>query len=409
MENKNRCAWSEKDDLYRHYHDNEWGNPVFDDQKLFEFLILETFQAGVSWHLILKKRENFRKSFLNFDYQQIALFSDFEIQELMNDAGIIRNSLKIKSAVANAKAFIKIQEEFGSFSTYIWSFVDGKPIENQFTELAQVPAYTPLAEKISKELKKLNNYKHKKIHPSAVVKVRAGLMYYRLGCESNELHSKLLNYWIGMEFIFSAYESSENTIPRLKKYYSKMHGLLLFKRILLSFHSNIQNLEVASHFVNYKLDDIEYLMVKDNYDNAIGLMKTHPLFAYRAKMIKELFDDPKRISKMVHKSLDNMKRNLTRIYRIRNEIVHNASSISGMETVVSHMKFYLLFTIYSVIQFFDERADDFNFDGRIDIDDFFEIRELKFDNMFPKSDTNIEIEKLKLLKMPMEELFYPRS
>ena len=154
MENKNRCAWSEKDDLYRLYHDNEWGNPVFDDQKLFEFLILETFQAGVSWHLILKKRENFRKAFLNFDYQQIALFSDFEIQELMNDAGIIRNSLKIKSAVANAKAFIKIQEEFGSFSTYIWSFVDGKPIENQFTELAQVPAYTPLAEKISKELKK---------------------------------------------------------------------------------------------------------------------------------------------------------------------------------------------------------------------------------------------------------------
>ncbi|MDD2985626.1 DNA-3-methyladenine glycosylase I [Flavobacterium sp.] len=154
MENKNRCAWSEKDDLYRHYHDNEWGNPVFDDQKLFEFLILETFQAGVSWHLILKKRENFRKAFLNFDYQQIALFGDFEIQELMNDAGIIRNSLKIKSAVANAKAFIKIQEEFGSFSTYIWSFVDGKPIENQFTELVQVPAYTPLAEKISKELKK---------------------------------------------------------------------------------------------------------------------------------------------------------------------------------------------------------------------------------------------------------------
>jgi hypothetical protein len=257
--------------------------------------------------------------------------------------------------------------------------------------------------------KKLNNLEVKKIHPSAVEKVRAGLMYYRLGCESNELHSKLLNYWIGMEFIFSAYESSENTIPRLKKYYSKMHGLLLFKRILLSFHSNIQNLEVASHFVNYKLDDIEYLIDKDNYDNAIGLMKTHPLFAYRAKMIMELFDDPKRISKMVHKSLDNMKRNLTRIYRIRNEIVHNASSISGMETVVSHMKFYLLFTIYSVIQFFDERADDFNFDGRIDIDDFFEIRELKFDNMFPKSDTNIEIEKLKLLKMPVEELFYPRS
>ena len=154
MDAKNRCAWCEKDDLYRDYHDNEWGNPVYDDAKLFEFLVLETFQAGVSWHLVLKKRENFRKAFLNFDYQKIAHFGEFEEQELMKDAGIIRNSLKIKSAIANANAFIKVQEEFGSFSNYIWGFVDGKPIENQFTELSQIPAYTPLAEKMSKELKK---------------------------------------------------------------------------------------------------------------------------------------------------------------------------------------------------------------------------------------------------------------
>jgi DNA-3-methyladenine glycosylase I len=151
---KNRCAWSEKDDLYRKYHDEEWGNPVFDDQKLFEFLILETFQAGVSWYLILKKRENFRKAFLDFDYKQIAHFGDYEVQELMKDTGIIRNTLKIKSAIANAKAFIKIQEEFGSFSSFIWGYVDGKPIMNQFTSLSEVPAFTPLAEKISKDLKK---------------------------------------------------------------------------------------------------------------------------------------------------------------------------------------------------------------------------------------------------------------
>ena len=154
MDARNRCAWCEKDDLYRDYHDNEWGNPVYDDAKLFEFLVLETFQAGVSWHLVLKKRENFRKAFLNFDYQKIAHFGEFEEHELMKDAGIIRNSLKIKSAIANANAFIKVQEEFGSFSNYIWGFVDGKPIENQFTELSQIPAYTPLAEKMSKELKK---------------------------------------------------------------------------------------------------------------------------------------------------------------------------------------------------------------------------------------------------------------
>ena len=154
MESKTRCAWCEKDDLYRIYHDEEWGNPVFDDAKLFEFLILETFQAGVSWHLILKKRENFRKAFLDFDYKQIAHFDDYEVQELMKDAGIIRNTLKIKSAISNAKAFIKVQEEFGSFSNFIWGYVEGKPIMNQFTSLSEVPAFTPLAEKISKDLKK---------------------------------------------------------------------------------------------------------------------------------------------------------------------------------------------------------------------------------------------------------------
>ncbi|MGL2962909.1 DNA-3-methyladenine glycosylase I [Flavobacterium sp. RSB2_4_14] len=154
MENKIRCAWCEKDDLYRDYHDNEWGNPVYDDDKLFEFLVLETFQAGVSWHLILKKRENFRKAFLNFDYHQIAFFDDYEVEKLMKDAGIIRNTLKIKSAINNAKAFIKIQEEYGSFSKFIWNYVDGKPIVNHFNSLSEIPAYTPLAEKISKDLKK---------------------------------------------------------------------------------------------------------------------------------------------------------------------------------------------------------------------------------------------------------------
>ncbi len=154
MESKTRCAWCEKDDLYRIYHDEERGNPVFDDAKLFEFLILETFQAGVSWHLILKKRENFRKAFLDFDYKQIAHFDDYEVQELMKDAGIIRNTLKIKSAISNAKAFIKVQEEFGSFSNFIWGYVEGKPIMNQYTSLSEVPAFTPLAEKISKDLKK---------------------------------------------------------------------------------------------------------------------------------------------------------------------------------------------------------------------------------------------------------------
>lgn len=154
MPNKNRCAWCEKDDLYRNYHDNEWGKPVYDDATLFEFLILETFQAGLSWHTILKKRENFRKAFDQFDVKKVAAYGDKKLQILIEDTGIIRNQLKIKSAVSNAQAFIKIQEEFGSFSKYIWAFVDGKPIDNKPQTLKDVPATTPLSDALSKDLKK---------------------------------------------------------------------------------------------------------------------------------------------------------------------------------------------------------------------------------------------------------------
>jgi DNA-3-methyladenine glycosylase I len=154
MENKTRCAWCEKDDLYRKYHDEEWGTPVYDDPTLFEFLILETFQAGLSWYTILAKRENFRKAFDNFDYKKIAQYSEDKIQELLLDTGIIRNKLKVYSAVSNAVAFMKVQEEFGSFSKYIWGFIDGKPIDNNLQSLKDIPATTPLSDAISKDLKK---------------------------------------------------------------------------------------------------------------------------------------------------------------------------------------------------------------------------------------------------------------
>lgn len=149
-----RCSWCEKDDLYRKYHDEEWGIPVYDDAKLFEFLILETFQAGLSWHTILKKREGFRTAFHNFNYEIISNYSENKIQELMLDAGIIRNQLKIRSVVSNANAFMKVQEEFGSFSKYIWGFVDGKPIDNYPKMHADIPATTPLSDAISKDLKR---------------------------------------------------------------------------------------------------------------------------------------------------------------------------------------------------------------------------------------------------------------
>jgi DNA-3-methyladenine glycosylase I len=154
MENKTRCSWCEKDDLYRDYHDNEWGNPVYEDDKLFEFLVLETFQAGLSWYTILKKRDNFRKAFDQFNYKKIAQYGDAEIERLMQDIGIIRNGLKIKGTITNAIAFMEIQKEFGSFSNYIWGFTDGKPIDNNPKTLKDVPAVNEISDSLSKDLKK---------------------------------------------------------------------------------------------------------------------------------------------------------------------------------------------------------------------------------------------------------------
>jgi len=154
MEEKSRCGWCLSSELYKEYHDQEWGTPVYDDATLFEFLILETFQAGLSWITILNKRENFRRAFDQFDYKKIAKYTEDKIQELLLDSGIIRNKLKVRSAVSNAQAFIKIQEEFGSFSKYIWGFTDGKPIVNNPKTLKEVPATTPLSDAISKDLKK---------------------------------------------------------------------------------------------------------------------------------------------------------------------------------------------------------------------------------------------------------------
>ena len=151
--NKKRCNWPKDDELYIEYHDKEWGVPVYEDAKIFEFLLLETFQSGLSWITILRKRENFRKVFHNFDYKKIAEYNDEKLEELRLDAGIIRNTLKIKAAKTNAIAFIEVQKEFGTFSKYLWDFVDGKAVQNNFTNMSEMPANTPLSDKISKDLK----------------------------------------------------------------------------------------------------------------------------------------------------------------------------------------------------------------------------------------------------------------
>lgn len=149
-----RCFWVSEDPLYIEYHDKEWGKPVYDDETLFEFLLLESFQAGLSWITILKKRENFRNAFNNFDYKKIAKYNQNKFDELIVNQGIIRNKLKVKSAITNAQLFMEIQQEFGSFSKFIWSYVDGKPVKNKFKKREDVPATTELSDKISKDLKK---------------------------------------------------------------------------------------------------------------------------------------------------------------------------------------------------------------------------------------------------------------
>ena len=147
--NKNRCAWPANDQLMIEYHDKEWGVPVHDDRKLFEFMVLDAFQAGLSWSTILKKRENFRKAFDNFEPEIIAEYNQEKIDKLLQDAGIIRNKAKIHATVKNARAFLDIQKEYGTFDQYIWQFVGGKPIINKWKTMAEIPAKSPEAEAMS--------------------------------------------------------------------------------------------------------------------------------------------------------------------------------------------------------------------------------------------------------------------
>lgn len=154
MEKDTRCAWCLGKSLYEKYHDEEWGVPVFDDQKQFEFLILESAQAGLSWWTILQRREGYRKAFADFDYEKVSGFSSEKVEELMQFEGIIRNRKKIESAINNAQKFMEIQKEFGSFSNYIWKFVGGKPIINRHKTLQEIPATTPVSDALAKDMKR---------------------------------------------------------------------------------------------------------------------------------------------------------------------------------------------------------------------------------------------------------------
>jgi DNA-3-methyladenine glycosylase I len=154
MQKLERCPWAAINELEAAYHDTEWGVPVHDDRRFFEFLILEGAQAGLSWDTILKKRDNYRRAFAGFDPEKVARFGKRDVTRLMNDSGIVRNRLKIESSISNARAFLAVQKEFGSFDRYIWQFVDGKPVRNRRRNFKQVPASTPQSDAMSKDLKK---------------------------------------------------------------------------------------------------------------------------------------------------------------------------------------------------------------------------------------------------------------
>lgn len=149
-----RCEWPGNNALMQEYHDQEWGVPVHDDQKIFEFMVLDAFQAGLSWQIVLNKREGFRKAFANFDYGKVAGFTEGDIERLQNDAEIIRNKLKIRATVTNAQRFMEVQQEFGTFDQYIWQFVNGKPIVNHVKSLADIAATSPESDAMSMDLKK---------------------------------------------------------------------------------------------------------------------------------------------------------------------------------------------------------------------------------------------------------------
>lgn len=149
-----RCQWAETDKQEWDYHDNEWGKPDYEDDRLFEMLCLESMQAGLSWGLILRKRDSMKAAFDNWDYKVIAAYGEEKIAKLLQDEGIIRNRLKVRAMITNAQAYLRIQEEFGSFSSYFWGFVDHKPVLNQWQSHEEVPAFTPLSDQISKDLKR---------------------------------------------------------------------------------------------------------------------------------------------------------------------------------------------------------------------------------------------------------------
>ncbi len=219
-----------------------------------------------------------------------------------------------------------------------------------------------------------------KISPESINKLTSGARYFRLGNESNEIESKLLNYWIGLEYLFSVYDADEYTLQRIVTNFSNIHSIVYFKKLIEDFHQNLEYLGVHTNILDYS-QNLSYLLEETTYTYLESLLQTFPLLAYRASYFKERLLAPEKIKATLKKHRQNIVWNLNRIYRLRNEIVHDAAHKKDITTITAHIKYYLIFTITSLIHFFTEEPVDINLDNKISIEDFFMLQELRLENI----------------------------
>ena len=250
-------------------------------------------------------------------------------------------------------------------------------------------------------IEQLQELKQKEINPNALSKIYSGLRYLRLGTETTEVENKLLNYWIGLEYMFSLYDSESYTVGRLRDYYKKCHATIYIKRLLSDFHLNIKNVGLSSSVDGFD-DNLEYLLNQDTYSHLMNQIAEFPLLAYRAYILNEHRTNPDKIIGTLEKHQKNVDWNLNRIYRIRNEIVHNAAINLSIESIVSHLRYYLVFILNAAIDFLLNEPVDINNDGVLDLEDFYILQDIRLQNLI--HDKKISFDLLLKIKNPVEYL-----
>lgn len=324
--------------------------------------------------IISKAKDSKVKNFFTRDNRMtMILKNEIETLDYYSAGVMIRNNISAildRINISSPKDKFDIQHDFvvigekdisKSSIQYLDYQLDGNYNASQEVTRVFDETYNTIKEKVSKE---------------AIDKIRAGIRYFRLGNQSSELNTKLLHYWIGIEYIFSA--DDENPMARIERFYKKCHSTIFFKRLLVNFHHSIKYLELDNLISNYD-ENLNYLKESTSYDIFLN-QTTSPLLAYRSYFFKEGLSDRKKIKEHIVKHYNNIERNLWRIYRIRNEIVHEASDQSHINTITSHLKYYLFFILFSLIDFFSKNQIDINDDGIFDIEDYFHIQELLADD-----------------------------